>query len=125
MYDSGASHNLMPRIIVEELGWEVTIPYKEIFSFDSSKFKCLGLIKYLVISLAQIPPKTLVMDVVVAEIPPKFRMLLSRSWAAKLKGALQMDMSYSTIPFFGVQRRLFRDKNLAYTVTNVVIFFSL
>jgi hypothetical protein len=43
----------------------------------------------------------MVMDVVVADIPPKFGMLLSRSWDAKLKGTLQMDMSYSTILFFG------------------------
>ena len=49
------------------------------------------------------------MDVVVTDIPPKFRMLLSRSWAAKLKGALQMDMSYATIPVFGEQRRLYRE----------------
>ena len=47
------------------------------------------------------------MDVVVVDIPPKFVMLLSRSWAAKLKGDFQMDMSYATIPVFGVQRRLF------------------
>ena len=38
---------------------------------------------------------------VVSDIPPKFDMLLSRSWAAKLKGTLQMDMSYATIPIFG------------------------
>jgi len=41
------------------------------------------------------------MDVVVVDIPPKFGMLLSRSWAAKLKDALQMDMSYVAIPVFG------------------------
>ena len=79
MLDSGASHNLIPRMIMDKLGMEVTKPYKDLFSFDSSNFKCLGLIKYLVISLAQIPAKNLVIDVVVADIPPKFGMLLSRS----------------------------------------------
>ena len=79
MLDSRASHNLMPRHIMDKLGLEVTMPYKDLFSFDSSKVKFLGLIKYLVISLAQIPTKSLVMDVVVADIPPKFGMLLSRS----------------------------------------------
>ena len=103
---------------MDKLGLKVTRPYKYLFSFDSSKFKCLGLIKYLVISLAQIPSKTLVMDVVVDNIPPKFGMLLSRSSVAKLKRALQMDMSYSTIPKFGVQRRNFREKMLAYMVTS-------
>ena len=96
---------------------EVTRPHKDLFSFDSNKVKCLGMIKYLVISLSQIRDKTLVMDVVVVSIPPKFGMLLSRSWVAKLKGALQMDMSYATIPVFGAQRRIFREKMLAYMVT--------
>ena len=30
-----------------------------------------------------------------------------------------MDMSYSTIQIFGIQRRHFRDKKLAYMVTSV------
>ena len=74
----------MPKLVTEKLGLEVTRPYKDLFSFESNQVKCLGLIKYLVVSLAQIPSKSLVMDVVVADIPPKFGMLLSRSWAAKL-----------------------------------------
>ena len=84
---------------MEELGLEVTKPYKYLFSLDSSKFNCLVLIKDLVIFLDQIPAKNLVMDVVVADIPPNFGMLLSRSWETKLKGTFQMDMSYATIPF--------------------------
>ena len=59
------------------------------------------------------------MDVFVADIPPKFGMLLSRSWETKLKGTLQMDMSYATIPIFGAQRRIFREKILSYMVTSV------
>ena len=52
MLDSGASHNLMPRVVMDKLGLEVTIPYKDLFSFDSNRVKFLGLIKDLVISLA-------------------------------------------------------------------------
>ena len=52
MLDLGASHNLMPRRIMDELGLEVIIPYKDLFSFDSNKVKFLGLIKDLVIALA-------------------------------------------------------------------------
>ena len=87
---------------MNEMGLEVTKPYRDIFSFNSNKVKFLVLIKYLVISLAQILAKILVMDVVVADIHLKFGMLLSRSWVAKLKYSLQMDMSYTTIPVFGV-----------------------
>ena len=107
MLDSGAYHNLMLRRIMDELGLEVTRPYKYIFSFDSNKVKFLGLIKYLIISLTHICSKTLVMEVVVVDISPNFGMFLSRYWEAKLKCALQMDMSYPTILVFGVQRRIF------------------
>jgi hypothetical protein len=54
MLDLGASHNLMPKAMMEKLGLEVTRPYKDLHSFDSSKVKCIGLIKDLCITLAQI-----------------------------------------------------------------------
>ena len=98
MLDLGASHNLMPKGVVESLGLEITRPYKDLYSFDSKRVKCLGLIKDMVVSLNKFPSKIVVMDVVVADIPPKFGIFLSRSWTSKLKGSLQMDMIYATIP---------------------------
>ena len=86
--DSGASHNLMPKVIMENLGLDIAIPYKYLCSFDSKKVKCLGLIKDLGLTPTQIPAKSVVMDVIVADIPIKFGMLLYRSWSAKLKGTL-------------------------------------
>jgi ribonuclease HI len=118
MLDSGASHNLMPKAVMEKLGLEVTRPYKDLHSFDSNKVKCIGLIKDLCITLAQIPAKSMVMDIVVADIPPKYGMLLSRSWGAKLRGTLQLDMSYATIPVFGQQRRLYRETLMKYMVSS-------
>jgi hypothetical protein len=96
------------------LGLDITRPYKDLYSFDSRKVKCIRLIKYLVVLLHQMPEKSVVMDVVVANVPVKFGMLLSRSWDAKLKGTLQMDMSYATIPIFGEKIRLYRENKLAY-----------
>ena len=45
MFDSGASHNLMPKSVMEKLDLDITKPYKDLFSFDSIQVKCLGLIK--------------------------------------------------------------------------------
>lgn len=53
------------------------------------------------------PAKGLVIDIVVADIPPKYGMLLSRSWGTKLQGNLQRDMSYDTIPIFNKTMRLY------------------
>jgi hypothetical protein len=119
LMDSGASHNLMPKIVMDELGLEVTKTYHDLYSFDSRKVKCLGVIKDLVVSLFQLPMKSVVMDIVVADVPPKFGMLLSRSWIKILGGTLQMDLSYATIPVFGGEhRRLYREAQLAYIISD-------
>jgi hypothetical protein len=115
LLDSGASHNIMPKAVMDELGLDVTEPYHDLFSFDSMKFRCLGLIKDLVINLAQFPMRNMVMDVVVTDIPPKFGLLLSRSWRKRLGGTLHMDLSYATVPVFGGElKRLYRENQLAY-----------
>jgi hypothetical protein len=119
LMDSGASHNLMPKIVMEELGLEVKKAYHNLYSFDSRRVKCLGVIKDLVVSLFQLPMKIVVMDIVVADVPPKFGMLLSRYWTRKLGGTLQMDLTYATILFFGGEhRRLHREAHLAYIVSD-------
>ena len=97
LLDTGASHNLMPKAIMEELGLDITRPYHDLFSFDSRKVKCLGLIKDLAITQTQLPMKSMMMDIVVRDVPPKFGMLLSRGWIKRLGGALQNDLSYATI----------------------------
>ena len=51
LMDSGASHNLMPKIVMEELGLEVTKAYHDLYSFDSRRVQCLGFIKDLLVSL--------------------------------------------------------------------------
>jgi hypothetical protein len=58
------------------------------------------------------------MDVVVVDVPPRLDMLFSISWASKLKGTFQMDLSYTTIPVFGEKIRLYRENRLAYSINN-------
>ena len=119
MLDSGASYKLMPKIIMDRLGLEITKPYKDLYSFDLSRVKCLGLIKYLCVNLVEILAKSLVMDIVVADIPPKYGMFFSRSWGEKLQGKLQLDMSYATIHVFNQTRRLYRESHMKYMVNNL------
>jgi len=59
------------------------------------------------------------MDVVIANIPPKYGLLLSRSSGSKLGGSLQIDMTYAMISMFGGQfTQLYRETRLAYTVSD-------
>jgi hypothetical protein len=72
--------------------------------------KLLGVIKDLVVTLFQLPMKSVVMDIVVVDVPPKFGMLFSRYWIKRLGGTLNMDLSYAIIHVFGGDhRRLYRE----------------
>ena len=44
LLDSGASHNLMPKKVMDELELQVTKEYHDLYTFDSKKAKCIGII---------------------------------------------------------------------------------
>jgi hypothetical protein len=88
LMNSGASHNIMPKTVIDEIGLEITKMYHDLYSFDSRKVKCLGVIKDLVVTLFHFPIKSVVMDIVVADVPPNFGMLLSRYWIKIIGGTL-------------------------------------
>ena len=118
--DSGASHNLMSLSVMKPLGLQITKTYKDLYSFHSKKLKCLGMIKDLVVNLAQILVKGVVMDIVVADIPARFGMLLSRSWGIKLGGSIKLDLTYATLPMFsGEECRLCKESRFVKTITRV------
>jgi hypothetical protein len=41
----------MPKSVIDELGLEIKKTYHDLYSFDSMKMKCLGVIKDLVVTL--------------------------------------------------------------------------
>jgi hypothetical protein len=88
MLDSRASHNLIPKLAMEKLGLEITKPYHDLHSFDSRKVKCDGIIKDMVVALAQHHVKIFLMDGVVVDVPANYCVLLSRTWAGELGGTM-------------------------------------
>lgn len=109
----------MPKAIMDELGLDITKSYHDLFSFDSRKVKCLGLIKDLTITSSQLLMMSMMIDIVVEDVPPKFDMFLSRDWIKRLGGTLQNDLSYATIKVFGGEsRRLYREAQLSYIISD-------
>jgi hypothetical protein len=51
LMDSGESHNLMPKIVMDELGLLITKTYHDLYSFESRKVQCLGVNKYIFVTL--------------------------------------------------------------------------
>jgi hypothetical protein len=84
MLDSGASSNVMTRKVMEQLNLRISRPYHNVCAMDSREIKVHGLIKYLQVHLAVYPDISVLMDVVVIDVPDAWGMLLSRKWAASL-----------------------------------------
>ena len=80
MLNSGASHNIMHKVIMEKIGLWITKQFHVLYSFYFNKVKSLGIIKVLVVTLlAQSSTKSIVMDVVEANVPTRYGMLFSRT----------------------------------------------
>ena len=60
------------------------VPWWDLYSFDSKRVQCLGMIKYLVVRMVQIPRKFVIMDVVIPDVPPTHGMLLFRHWGTSV-----------------------------------------
>jgi len=88
MLDYGASNDMMPKVVMEKIGLEITRPYHDLYSFDARKVKCSGMIKDMVVNLCQMHVKRIMVDVVVDDVPTNYGMLLYKTWAQKLGGTM-------------------------------------
>jgi len=98
MLDLGASTNVMPLKVMNQLGLKVTRPYRNVCGIDSRKIEAHGLIKDPEVHFFQHPDMSLLMDVVGIDVSDAWGMLLSRKWGAQVGGTLQLDLSYAKIP---------------------------
>lgn len=73
----------------------------------------------LVRGMVHIPRKFLMLDVVIADVPPTYGMLLSINWGTSVGGNMKFELYYSTISIFGGDTRcLYRDPNMTYTFSD-------
>lgn len=51
--------------------------------------------------MVQMKRKFVMMDVVIADVPPTYGMLFSRHWGTSVGDSMKFDFYFSTIPIFG------------------------
>ena len=88
LLNSDVSHKLMPKVVMESLELSITRPFHDQYACDSRVVKCIGITKYLVVNLPQLPMKSILMDVVVDDIPISYIILLSRYFTMRMGQAL-------------------------------------
>jgi hypothetical protein len=60
---------LIPLDIMDNLGLDITRPYKDLYSFHSRRAQCLGMIKDLAMRMVQIQRNFVTMGVVIVDVP--------------------------------------------------------
>ncbi|KAH9291061.1 hypothetical protein KI387_044632, partial [Taxus chinensis] len=116
MFDSGASCNVMPLEVMNELDIKLKVAYGKCTAMDSREVLIVGCVKGLVVQLAAYSGKNLKLDVVIVDYPAKWGMLMSRKWAASVGGSIQMDMYFSTIPIEGSLVKLYGEKKMLHLI---------
>jgi hypothetical protein len=117
MLDSGAGANMMSLKVMQQVGLKVTRPYRNVCGFESKAIPTHGVIENVEVCLKEYPEKVIHMDIVVVDVPDVWGMLLSRKFASKLGGTLEMDLTYVNIPLKdGTTGRL---PNVPVTTTHV------
>jgi hypothetical protein len=98
MLDFEASTNVMSLKVMKQLGLKTNRPYGNVCDVNSKNVKVYGLIEYVEVYLQDFPYISLIMNIVVIDVPDAWGMILSISWASTLNGFLSMDLTHAHIP---------------------------
>jgi hypothetical protein len=98
MLDSGASINVISLKVMKQLGLKTTRPYGNVCGIDSRRVKVLGVCEDVEVFLIGFPHITVLMDMLVIDVPDAWGMVLSRTWSLALGGFLSMNLTHAYIP---------------------------
>jgi hypothetical protein len=94
----------MPLRVMRRLGLECTSPCKDLLALDSRTVETIGYIKDLSITYDQAPEVSMLINMIVADIPEAYGMILGREWSTKVKkGRYFMEGTHFTFPHKGVE----------------------
>ena len=114
--DSGASDNVMPSKVANALGVSLNKPSRKLYSTEVKQVPLVSQLKDAQVALAAHPEKNLKLNILVADIPTSYGMLLSRIFCKDLGGEIKMDMSHALIPIGDKMVKLNLEPKAKYTV---------
>ena len=86
LVDSGASSNILPGSLCEKLNVQPQKSIVRIVQLARSQVKVIGELNQVTIRLSSNPKVCQVIDILVADIPEFYGLILSRDWSEKLCG---------------------------------------
>ena len=98
LIDSGASSNIMPKSVCAKLNITPQSSLVHIIQLDRTRVEVLGELKSVTIRLSSNPKVVQIIDILVAEIPKFYGLILSRDWSKKIQGYFSTDWSHMWLP---------------------------
>jgi hypothetical protein len=120
MVDSGASSNVMPWSVCQNINTKVEPSSLKIIQLARTDVKVMGELKNVLIRLSSNPKLHQFIDIIVVDIPKVYGMFLSRDWLEQLHGYFATDWSHLWLPENGKPNkiRVNRERYLKFTVTD-------
>jgi ribonuclease HI len=121
MVDSGASSNVMPWSVCQNINAKVEPSSLKIIQLDRTNVKVMGELKNVLIRLSSNPKVHQFIDIIVVDILEVYGMFLSRDWSEQLHGYFATDWSHLWLPENGKPNkiRVNRERYLKFTVTDL------
>jgi len=101
LIDSGASSNIIPTSVCSKLNIEPQKSAVHIVQLDRTKVQVVGEINSVTIRLASDPRIVQRIDILIANIPEFYGLILSRDSSANLNGYIATDYSHMWLPYKG------------------------
>ena len=101
LVDSGASVNVMPILVCKKINRHPKPSTWRVVQLDRTDVKVIGEMEDVLVHLASNDKLCQVINIVVADIPDAYGLVLSRDWSAKLNGYFASDWSHLWFPYKG------------------------
>eukprot|EP00253_Pinus_taeda_P005164 PITA_05164 len=99
LVDFGASTNILPRSICAKLNVQPQKSAVRIVQLDRSQVEVIGELNQVTIRLSSNPKVCQVINILVADIPEFYGLILSRDWSEKLRGYFSTNWWHMWLPY--------------------------
>ena len=106
LVDSGSLMNVMPLVVCKKFNGKPKPTAWEVTQLDRTSVKVVGEMENVLIHLATNNKICQFIDIMVADIPDGYELILNRDWSARLKGYFASDWSHLWLPHKGIPNRI-------------------
>ena len=121
LVDSGASVNVMPLSVCKKINGQPKPSTWQVLQLDRTTVKVIGEMEDVLIRLFVDERVCQYIDIVVADIPDAYGLVLSRDWSVRLDGYFASNWSHLWLPHTGSpnQIKVVREPQMKYNVTQL------